>query len=136
MDNDGWSKIHQVCMEIWNSKSGGNIYSDFEATFGVLFEVHFWKTIYHFKALEVRNPILQIVYKSRLKQGTYACLKQTDQRGKLSSKLTTYIRNDFLSFKTQKNVRKLFAEAKLYSYYLFQARGMQLELKNMEFLDG
>ena len=43
MDNKAWIKIHQVCMEIWYSKSGGNMYFDFEATFRVLSEVHFSK---------------------------------------------------------------------------------------------
>ena len=36
------------CMEVLNSKSGGNIYSDFEAKFGALPEVHLKHTIYHF----------------------------------------------------------------------------------------
>ena len=34
------------CMEIYNSKFGGNIYSDFEDKFGVLPGVHFRLTIY------------------------------------------------------------------------------------------
>ena len=41
MENEAWSKIHEVCMEIWNSKSGGNLYSNFKETFGVPPEVHF-----------------------------------------------------------------------------------------------
>ena len=36
-------------------------------TFGALPEVHFLHTIYHFKALEVKNPTLQIVYDLELK---------------------------------------------------------------------
>ena len=32
------------CMEIWNSKSGGNMYFGFEGKFGVLPEVHFRHT--------------------------------------------------------------------------------------------
>ena len=33
-------------MEIWNSKSDGNTYSNFEEKFGVLPKVHFRHTIY------------------------------------------------------------------------------------------
>ena len=51
-------QIHQVCMEIWNSKSSGNIYFEFEVKFKALFKVYFAQAIYHFEALEVRNPIL------------------------------------------------------------------------------
>ena len=46
MGNDAWNKIHHVCMEIWNSKSNGNIYFDFEATFKVYSKVHFGQAIY------------------------------------------------------------------------------------------
>ena len=46
------------CMEIYNSKFGGNIYSEFEDKFGVLSEVHFRHTIYRFKTWEVRSPTL------------------------------------------------------------------------------
>ena len=45
-------------MEIWNSKSGDNIYFEFEVIFGVLSEVHFGQDIYRFKDLEVKNPTL------------------------------------------------------------------------------
>ena len=58
MDNEAWSKIHQVCMEIWNSRFDGNMYSDFKATFGVFPEIHFWQVVYRFEALEVKNLIL------------------------------------------------------------------------------
>ena len=34
------------CMEVWNSKFGGNVYFDFEAKFGALPEVHFIHIIY------------------------------------------------------------------------------------------
>ena len=37
------------CMKIYNSKFGGNIYSDFEDKFGVLPGVHFRLTIYFSK---------------------------------------------------------------------------------------
>ena len=43
------------CMEIWNSKSGGNMYSNFEAKFGVISKVHFSQPIYRFKALEIKK---------------------------------------------------------------------------------
>ena len=46
------------CMEIWNSKSGGNIYSDFETKFRVFSEDHFRQAIYRFETLEVRNSTL------------------------------------------------------------------------------
>ena len=36
-------------------------------TFGELPEVHFLHDIYHFKAQEVKNPTLQIVYDLELK---------------------------------------------------------------------
>ncbi|RVW73536.1 hypothetical protein CK203_062084 [Vitis vinifera] len=36
-------------------------------TFGALSEVHFLHTIYHFKALEVKNPTLQTVHDLELK---------------------------------------------------------------------
>ena len=54
-------------MEIWNEKSGDNMYSNFEVKFGVLLEVPFSQVIYRFEALEVRNPMIQMVYKSELK---------------------------------------------------------------------
>ena len=123
MDNKAWSKIHQVCMEIWNLKSSGNMYFEFEVTFGVLTKVHFGKTIYCFKSLELRNPTLQILHKLNLKRGSYAHFNQTGQRGKLSFKLTTWVRNGFWPFKTQRNARKILENAKFKSYYLFQVRG-------------
>ena len=89
MDNEAWIKIHQVCMEIWYSKSGGNMYFDFKMKFGAFPKVHFGKTIYCFKSLEVRNPTLQIVHKLNLKRGSFTHFNQTGQRGKLSFKLTT-----------------------------------------------
>ena len=76
-------------MEIWNSKSGGNMYIEFKATFGVFPEVHFGQSVYFFEALEVRSPMLQIVCKLELKRGSYVRLKQLGWRGRLSSKLTT-----------------------------------------------
>ena len=46
------------CMEIYNLKSSGNIYFNFEEKFGVLPEFHFSYAIYHFEALEVKSPIV------------------------------------------------------------------------------
>ena len=46
------------CMEIWNSKSSGNMYFDFEDKFGVLPEVHFRHTIYRFEDQVVISPML------------------------------------------------------------------------------
>ena len=43
-------------MEIQNSKSSGNIYSDFEDKFGAFFGVYFIDTIYRFEAQEIRSP--------------------------------------------------------------------------------
>ena len=62
-------------MEIWNAKSGGNMYSKLKLKFGVAFEVYFRHTIYCFEAREVRSPTLQIVYKSKLKWRSYDYLK-------------------------------------------------------------
>ena len=57
MDSETWSKINQVCMEIWNLKFDGNMHFKFKEIFGVITEVHFGQFIYHFEALEVRNPM-------------------------------------------------------------------------------
>ena len=37
---------YQVCMEIWNSKFDGNIYSNLEAKFGTIPKVHFGQDMY------------------------------------------------------------------------------------------
>ena len=63
-------------MKIWNSKSGDNMYSKFKVTFGVFSEVHFGQSVYFFKALEVRSPMLQIVCKLERKRGSYVHLNQ------------------------------------------------------------
>ncbi|KAL6335974.1 hypothetical protein AAG906_003600 [Vitis piasezkii] len=39
----------------------------FLCTFGVLPEVHFLHAIYHFKAQEIKNPTIQIMYYLELK---------------------------------------------------------------------
>ena len=48
----------------------------------------------------------------------------------------SWVRNGFRLLKTQMNARKLLVVPKFEAYYLFQARGMQFEPKNMEFLGG
>ena len=52
------------------------MYSKFKATFGVFSEVHFEQSVYFFKALEVRSPMLQIVCKLEQKRGSYVHLNQ------------------------------------------------------------
>ena len=47
----------------------------FFRTFGVLPEVHFLHSIYHFKAQEVKNPMLQTVRNSDLKWRSYSHCK-------------------------------------------------------------
>ena len=63
------------CMEIWNSKSSGNMSSDFEVKFGAFFEVYFRLATYFFKALEVKNLTLQTMCKLKLKRKSYDYLK-------------------------------------------------------------
>ena len=46
-------------MEIWDSKSGGNMYFDFKMKFGAFPKVHFRQAIYCFEAREVKNSKLQ-----------------------------------------------------------------------------
>ena len=65
------------------------MHSEFKVTFRVLSKVHFRQDVYCFEDLEVKNPMLQTVCKSKLKRESYVHLKQTSQRGRLSSKLTT-----------------------------------------------
>ncbi|KAL6321806.1 hypothetical protein AAG906_035503 [Vitis piasezkii] len=48
----------------------------FFCTFGALPEVHFLHSIYHFKAQEVKNPILQTVCNLELKRRSYSHCKQ------------------------------------------------------------
>ena len=79
MDNEAWSKLIKVSMEIWNLKSGGNMHSNFEVKFEAYFEVHFRHTIYCFEVREVMSLTLQTVYKLELKQRIYSHLKTTTQ---------------------------------------------------------
>ena len=53
----------------------------FFRTFGVLPEFHFLHAIYHFKALEVKNPTLQTVHDLELKWGRYGLWKTTASAG-------------------------------------------------------
>ena len=48
----------------------------FLCTFGALPQVHFLHSIYHFKAQEVKNPMLQTVRDSELKRRSYSHCKQ------------------------------------------------------------
>ena len=65
-----WITRHKAnsssCMEIWNLKSGSNMYSEFENKFGALFEVYFKHTLYRFEAWELKSPKLPTVCKSKL----------------------------------------------------------------------
>ena len=45
----------------------GDTAAVFHCTFGALSEVHFLHSIYHFKAQEVNNQMLQTVHDSELK---------------------------------------------------------------------
>ena len=54
----------------------GDTASVFHRTFGALPEVHFLHSIYHFKAQEVKNPMLQTVRDSELKRRSYSHCKQ------------------------------------------------------------
>ena len=45
--------------------------------FGASLEVHFRQAMYCFETLEVKNPTLQMLHKSKLKQGSCTRLKQT-----------------------------------------------------------
>ena len=50
-----------------SEENRGKLAAVFLRTFGVLPEVHFLHSIYHFKAQEVKNPKLQTVYDLELK---------------------------------------------------------------------
>ena len=51
-------------MKIWNAKSSGNMYFEFEVNFEALYKVHFKQDIYCFEGLEFKNPTLQTVCES------------------------------------------------------------------------
>ena len=135
MVNEACNKIQQVCMEIWNSKSSSNMYSKLKWNLE-----HFLKSI-----LGKLNIILKLEklgiqhFKWCTNQNwkeEVMCLKQTSQRGMLSLKLATWIQNAFLPFRTQRNARKLLAEANCESSSLFWIRGIHFKPKNMENLNG
>ena len=78
--------------------------------------------------------MLQTMCILELKRESYAHLKQTGHRWKLSLKLASWIWNGFWPFKTHRNARKLLEEAKFESPYLFQAKGTYFKHENIEFL--
>ena len=75
-------KSFKVCKERTMEKrknreeNRGKLASVFFHTFGALPEVHFLQSIYHFKAQEVKNPMLQTVHDSELKRRSYSHCKQ------------------------------------------------------------
>ena len=72
------------------------------ATFGALYEVQLMHAIYHFKAQEVSNPMLQTVHNSELKQRSYIhCKSITPSWRKHFAKcweITLLLRSDFAAF--------------------------------------
>ena len=59
-----------------SEENRGKLAAVFMRTFGALPEVHFLHSIYHFKAQEVKNPMLQTVHDSELKRRSYSHCKQ------------------------------------------------------------
>ncbi|RVX02785.1 hypothetical protein CK203_016388 [Vitis vinifera] len=59
-----------------SEENRGQAAAVFLRTFGALPEVHFLHSIYHFKAQEVKNPMLQTVHDSELKRRSYSHFKQ------------------------------------------------------------
>ena len=59
-----------------SEENRGKLAAVFFRTFGALPEVHFLHSIYHFKAQEVKNPMLQTVHDSEFKQRSYSHCKQ------------------------------------------------------------
>nr|CAN82048.1 hypothetical protein VITISV_016303 [Vitis vinifera] len=59
-----------------SEENRGQAATVFMRTFGALPEVHFLHSIYHFKAQEVKNPMLQTVRDSELKRRSYSHCKQ------------------------------------------------------------
>ena len=78
-----WIMKHEAnsssCKEVWNSKSSGNMNSNFEEKFLALSKVHFINSIHWFEAREVRSPTLQMVCKLELKWRSYSHLKTNVQ---------------------------------------------------------
>ena len=75
-----WIMRHEAssssCMEVWNSKSSGNMYSDFEVRFGVLPKVHFGKAISFQSSRSQESNALNGV-QLELKQRSHDHLKAT-----------------------------------------------------------
>nr|CAN71321.1 hypothetical protein VITISV_021051 [Vitis vinifera] len=76
-------KSFKVCKERSKEKrknrvkeNRGKLAAVFFCTFGALPEVHFLHYIYHFKAQEVKNPMLQTVRDLELKRRSYSHCKQ------------------------------------------------------------
>ncbi|RVW78225.1 hypothetical protein CK203_054721 [Vitis vinifera] len=59
-----------------SEENRGKLAAVFLRTFGALPKVHFLHSIYHFKAQEVKNPMLQTVRDSELKRRSYSHCKQ------------------------------------------------------------
>ena len=80
----------------------GDTAAVFHRTFGALPEVHFLHSIYHFKAQEVNNPMLQAVCDSELKRRSYShCKSITLSWRKHFAKcceITLLLRSDFAAF--------------------------------------
>ena len=74
----------------------------FFRTFGALPEVHFLYSIYHFKAQEFNNPMLQMVHDSELKRRSYSHCKQITPSWMKNfaqrCEITLLLRNDFVAF--------------------------------------
>ena len=108
---ESWAKLEFNCQEwirIARRKSKENLpWSIFlmtvvAATFGALSEVQLMYAIYHFKAQEVNNPILQTVHNSELKRRSYShCKSITPSWRKHFAKcceITLLLRSDSATF--------------------------------------
>ena len=73
----------------------GDTAAVFLRTFGALPEVHFLHSIYHFKAQEVKNPMLQTVRNSELKRRSYSHCKSITLK---CYEITLLLRSDFAAF--------------------------------------
>ena len=65
------------------------------ATFGVLYEVQMMHAIYHFKAQEVNNPMLQTVHDSELKRRSCSHYKPVTLK---CCGINLLLRSDFAAF--------------------------------------
>ena len=85
-----------------SEENRGQAAAVFMRTFGALPEVHFLHSIYHLKAQEVKNPMLQMVRNLELKWRSYShCKLITPSWRKDSAKcceITLLLRNDFAAF--------------------------------------